>query len=442
MEKLERIGRYTVLCRLGRGGMGEVYQARAPDGSTVAVKLLRAAETARPDELERFAREGSILNGLRHPSLVCALSGIELDAGQAFYAMEYVAGRDLAKLLREHPDGLDPARAVAIALEVLEALAYAHGEGVVHRDVKPSNILLEEGGRARLADFGLARLAGLGSLTRTGTLLGTPEYMSPEQADGLEPDARSDIYALGIVLFEMLSGAAPFRAERPLAVLRMHHRSPVPPLPEGLPAGLEAAVRRALQKEPAARWSSARELADALRRIELPEEATPRAVSSSAETRPIPLGGGTTTVVGESGSETGSEAQATAGGVLEVDADPDGDQVRESESESSKIGHGHGSGSASEASSSSRVLLLLLLPLLAFFLWWAPWRAPAPSPEVPPPAADSLWVVSLRSGVADTGWLVSLEVARGELVLRREDGSEQRYGFDEMHGYRRLDEAP
>ncbi len=394
VERLERIGRYTILCRLGRGGMGEVYQARAADGSVVAVKLLRAAEAASEVDLERFAREGAILGRLQHPALVCALSGIEIEDGLAHYAMEYVAGRDLAKVLRDNPAGLEPKRALEIALEVLEGLQYAHEQGVLHRDVKPSNILIEESGRARLADFGLARLAGPGSLTRTGVLLGTPEYMSPEQADGQEPDRRSDLYSLGIVLYEMLTGRPPFSAERPLAVLRMHHRQPAPPLPAELPRGLPGIVAKALRKNPDDRWPTAAALAAALRCISVPIEP-PSVPTSSAETREL-------------------RPDSMAATETELPAAP--------------------------PVASRRGWALAVVALCALLALWATSGLWGTVSSAGPPADDGQWEVELLSGERATGSLELIDVRAGRLYLREPSGALRSFAFSNLRGYRRTDE--
>ncbi|MBL4847303.1 MAG: protein kinase [Planctomycetes bacterium] len=261
----ERLGPFVLLGRLGQGGMGAVFRARDErSGEVVALKVLKGAGQD-PSLLERFEREGRLLAGLDHPGIVGLRSGLEVSEGQAYYAMELVEGQDLRQVLRTR-GALSAEEAVGIAKEVLAALSYAHARGVIHRDVKPPNVLMNSAGRARLADFGLARALESSGLTRTGTVLGTPEYMAPEQAEGNPSEARTDLYAVGVLLFELVSGAPPFRAERPLAVLRAHCEAPVPPLraPHGLPAGLEGVVRRALAKAPADRWPSAEAMVDAL----------------------------------------------------------------------------------------------------------------------------------------------------------------------------------
>lgn len=283
----ERIGPYRILERLGKGGMGAVYRAQRGDGSSehVALKVLTDAH-ADPSLLERFRREGALLAVLEHPGIVGLRSEPATEGGLAYYAMELVDGQDLRQVLRER-GAFTPAEALRIAIEVLEALDYAHAHEVVHRDVKPPNVLLDASGRARLADFGLARALEASGLTQTGTVLGTPEYMAPEQANGEPSDARTDLYAVGILLYELVSGAPPFRAERPLAILRAHCEAPIPPLraPQGVPQGLEGILRRALAKAPDERWSSAGAMADALRSIEGAE-----LVSTSDETLALPVG--------------------------------------------------------------------------------------------------------------------------------------------------------
>ncbi len=271
--------------RLGAGGMGVVYKGTELDGGrTVAVKFLHDELAHSPDLVKRFKREIVAMRRLVHAHAV----GV-IDSGTSgnvpYLVMEFQSGRPLSKLLERA--SLPPARAVGIARQVLAALAAAHGVGVVHRDLKPDNILMMNGVAGdvvKILDFGLAKLAhGSGEatteLTRTGLVLGTPGYMAPEQAKGGATDERTDLYAVGVILYHMVTGRRPFVADSPLAVLRMHADDP--PLPPrkaapdaGISADLEAVILRALEKPPAARWASADEFAAAI-------EATPEGRASS-----------------------------------------------------------------------------------------------------------------------------------------------------------------
>jgi len=266
-------GKYPVLGILGHGGMGAVYRSVQPlVDREVAIKLVlpnKAADLGAAQE--RFLREGKAIAKLSHPAIVTLHDfGVERD-GTAYMVMELVRGRNLSRALRDGE--LDRVRVVELCLEVLEALVAAHREGMVHRDLKPENIMLldDASGRhtVKVLDFGLAKLttadsAG-GHLTRTGMVFGTPQFMAPEQATGEPVDARTDLYALGVVLFLGLTGRLPFPAEQPLAVLQAHATEPPPDLPKDVPAALRAVVRRALAKRREDRYDGATAMAGALR---------------------------------------------------------------------------------------------------------------------------------------------------------------------------------
>ncbi|MGH7645096.1 MAG: protein kinase domain-containing protein, partial [Gemmatimonadales bacterium] len=261
-------GRYTVERELGRGGMAVVYLAQdQKHHRRVAVKILRP-ELAAGLGPDRFLREIQIGAGLSHPHILPLFDSGEA-GGSLYYVMPYVEGESLRdRLVREGP--LPLADALRIADQVASALAYAHGRGVVHRDVKPENILLS-GGEAVVADFGIARAisaAGGDHLTQTGIAMGTPAYMSPEQALGSgEVDGRSDIYSLGCVLYEMLVGAPPFRGATAQAVLAGHFATPAPSVRgtrDAVPEAVERAIMAALAKDPADRFATAADLAAAL----------------------------------------------------------------------------------------------------------------------------------------------------------------------------------
>jgi eukaryotic-like serine/threonine-protein kinase len=258
-------GRYRILGRLGSGGMADVYAAEDTQlGRKVALKLLyrRFAEDA--EFVERFRREASSAAGLQHPNIVQVFDRGEWD-GTYYIAMECLEGRNLKQIVRDH-GALDPALAVDLVLQILKALRFAHRRGVVHRDIKPHNVIVDDEGRAKVTDFGIAR-AGASDMTETGSILGTAQYLSPEQAQGQPVDARADLYSIGIVLYELLTGTLPFDAESPVTIALKHvAEDPVPPaqLNPVVPLGVDAVVMRALRKEPAERYQDAESFIAAL----------------------------------------------------------------------------------------------------------------------------------------------------------------------------------
>ena len=280
-----RLGGFELTEEIGRGGAGVVYRAREVElGREVAVKLLPAL-AASPEQRERFRREARAVSRLDHPTIVRVLSFGE-EQGLCFYAMDWVRGHGLDAYLDarraakggavppplDTPDFGDDRVAAAFVREVALALHHAHGRGIVHRDVKPQNLLVDENGRARLVDFGLARDAALGRLTRTGELAGTPFYMSPEQARavGTGVDHRSDVYSLGAVLYEMLTLRPPSRGETLQAVLYsiVHERPrPVRSVNPAVPRALANVCATALGRRPQDRYSTAEEMADDLGRF-------------------------------------------------------------------------------------------------------------------------------------------------------------------------------
>ncbi len=259
-----RLGPYTLIARLGSGAMGRVYHARDRRGRAVAVKLLAPHLAAEPEALRRFAREVEVLTRLRDARIVRALSGLVQDNGESWFSMELVAGSDLGQVLLAGP--LEVGLAAGLVREAALGLAAAHAAGVIHRDVKPTNLLLPKTGGVKVADFGLAFACDLSRNTLTGTVLGTPHYMAPELAEGKDACPASDVYGLGCVLFEALTGFVPFSAPRPLLTLRWHcERAPrdVRELRPDCPTGLAALVARCLAKAPAERPDAA-DLAAAL----------------------------------------------------------------------------------------------------------------------------------------------------------------------------------
>ena len=262
--------RYEVLRRIARGGMAEVFLARdLLLDRPVALKVLFREFAVDPSFVERFLREAQSAANLSHPNIVGVYDSGE-SSGTYFIVMEYIEGRSLAQIIRD--DGpLSPDRAADVATDVASALGFAHRNGVVHRDVKPGNVLISPTGQVKVTDFGIARAVSTQeNLTQTGTVMGTATYFSPEQARGEPVDPRSDVYSLGIVLYEMLTGQPPFAGDSPVAVAYKHvQETPVPPrqLNPSLPGSLEAVTLKALAKNPANRYASADDLAADLRRF-------------------------------------------------------------------------------------------------------------------------------------------------------------------------------
>jgi eukaryotic-like serine/threonine-protein kinase len=258
-------GRYRIVRRLGAGGMAEVYCAEDSQlGRQVALKLLyrRFAEDA--EFVERFRREASAAAGLQHPNVVQVFDRGEWD-GTYYIAMEFIPGRTLKEVVRDH-GALEPALAADLTTQILRAARFAHRRGVVHRDLKPQNVLVDEEGRAKVADFGIAR-AGASDMTETGSVMGTAQYLSPEQAQGLPVDLRSDLYSIGVILYELLTGVVPFDAESPVTVaLKQVSEAPVPAIQRNpaIPPALDAVVMHALRKDPDARFQDADGFADAI----------------------------------------------------------------------------------------------------------------------------------------------------------------------------------
>lgn len=270
-------GRYDVLKKLGEGGMGTVYLAEQVSiGRKVALKLLQGNYAKNDEFITRFRREARLAASLNHRNIV-TVHDFDQDAdGTLFLAMEYVDGKKLTDLIRR--DGpLDIQRAVRLGAQIADGLDAAHRQGVIHRDIKPDNIMvigIDDAEEVKLMDFGIARLRDAGTmshLTQTGMIMGTPAYMAPEQAEGTEVSERTDIYALGIVLYEMLSGSVPFRASTPGAVLvKQMQETPLPlrNLRREVPAWIERVVMQALEKKPENRQRDMREVAQGLKRIE------------------------------------------------------------------------------------------------------------------------------------------------------------------------------
>jgi eukaryotic-like serine/threonine-protein kinase len=263
-------GRYQVIEELGHGGMGRVYKVFDTDiKEKIALKLLRPEIALDKETVERFSNELKLARKISHRN-VCRMFDLGKAEGTTFITMEFVPGEDLKKFIRKSGQ-LGAGRAVSIAKQVCEGLAEAHHLGVVHRDLKPQNIMVDEDGDARIMDFGIARsLRGKG-ITGAGVMIGTPEYMSPEQVEGKEADQRADIYSLGIILYEMLTGRVPFEGDTPFTI-GVKHKSELPRDPRELnnqiPPDLGRLVLKCLEKDKAKRYQSANELHADLERVE------------------------------------------------------------------------------------------------------------------------------------------------------------------------------
>jgi eukaryotic-like serine/threonine-protein kinase len=301
-------GRYQLGSLLGVGGMARVYLAtdRVLERQ-VAVKVLSPSDAQDPLFVERFRREARAAARLSHPNIVAVFDSGS-DADQPYLVMEYVPGQSLAQLLARQ-GRLAPRRAVELAIQVSAALAAAHAQGLVHRDIKPANVLVGPDGQVKVTDFGIVKASAATTLTGTGTVLGTAAYLSPEQAQGHPVDARSDLYGLGCVLYELLCGSPPFGsgADRSLVAVATRHvrEPPEPPSlrnPQVDPA-LDAVVLTALAKDPAQRYQSATDMQEALQGV----LAGDAAAAVATEPFPEPLGrpGTTPTAIGPAAGDDG-----------------------------------------------------------------------------------------------------------------------------------------
>ncbi len=264
--ELELPPRYHVERELGRGGMATVYLALDVEtGSQVALKVLHRALRQDVLVVSRFKREMTAARRIRHPGVIAIYDLVETPACLCL-VLEHHPGQDLKRLLRLRGK-LPVAEVMAVARQVLSALAAAHAEGIVHRDVKPHNVLIDERGIVKLADFGVARVDDVVGLTRQTTVVGTPEYMAPEMLSSPLADGRADLYGLGVTLYELVAGVLPYRAPTPMALFELHQRTPVPDVAAaepGVPPQLARVIRRAMAREPEDRFQTAEEMLRAL----------------------------------------------------------------------------------------------------------------------------------------------------------------------------------
>ncbi|MGH6838051.1 MAG: serine/threonine-protein kinase [Methylocella sp.] len=271
------IGQYRTTQRIATGGAGEVYAGiDTKVGREVAIKFLRPELASDPSYVDRFLAEAKSLGRLNHPN-VATLYELRQEDDHVCMIMELVRGRTVEQIIEDRHNGLGIRESLAIIAQVADGLSYAHEQGVIHRDVKPSNLMATDSGRVKIMDFGIARVRGSDRMTRAGSAVGTPLYMSPEQCRGLEGDERSDIYSLAIVLYELLAGVPPFKGASDFELTKAHLSRPPPPLiPRitGVEPLLESAIMTALSKRPEQRFPSMRSFSDAAGATALRGDAT------------------------------------------------------------------------------------------------------------------------------------------------------------------------
>ncbi len=317
------LGRYEVGRLLGAGGMAEVYEGHDRLlARRVAIKILLSQYAHDPAFLARFRREAQSAASLSHPNIVSVFdTGSEGDTW--FIVMEYVDGRTLKDIIRAE-GALYWARAAEVAADVAGALAVAHARGIVHRDVKPGNVMLTTEGKVKVMDFGIARATAVPSITQTSAVVGTAQYIAPEQAQGLEVDGRTDVYALGCCLYEMVTGQVPFSGPTPVAIAYRHVREePTPPraLNPDVPPPLERVCLKAMAKRPEDRYQTAAEMQRDLERVRVGEPVTVAGpLPSQQTTQAIGAAGygeAATSLLGAGGTVAGTRAARYAEGVPE-----------------------------------------------------------------------------------------------------------------------------
>jgi serine/threonine protein kinase len=427
-------GRYRIERVLGAGGMGIVYRGEHVHmHKPVAIKVLHKHMTAMTEIVARFEREAVAAGRIQHPHVAAATDFGKLDDGAFYLALEYVEGRSLGSLIAE--GALPVVRALLIARQIAEGLDAAHAAGIVHRDLKPENVqLVSRDGYddwVKILDFGIAKVhlgdsAGHQPLTQLGTVFGTPEYMSPEQAQGHTVDARSDLYGLGVMLFEMLSGKIPFDAADVVVLITRHVTQPPPPLPASIPGSVQRLVEDLLAKKPEDRVKSAAELVRRIERLlEDPGIAPPGSIPPGSSSRPPPSATASTAApprsrqLGAVLARTGDLTRSVARRVSHVSPE----LVR-----SVRIGPVMAPLGAWLLGAVGLVLAGVLIALL-LFKEDAP---PTAEPATPAPAAPAL--ASARPGVSE-------EERHKKLLARAEAGDEKAIAEVEALPEKRVEEA-
>ena len=284
----ESIGKYKILQIVGMGGMGVIYKAvQEPLNRVVALKVLPPQFCNNDEVARRFEIEAKAISLLQHQNIV-NIYEYGSEEGYRFFAMQYVDGENLSVAIH-HKKTMALSAVIDYAKQICRGLRYAHSQNVIHRDIKPSNILIDKEGVARLTDFGIAKIFSMDNITMTGITVGTPEYMSPEQAEGNQVDAQTDIYSLGVVMYEMLVKKPPFNANNPIAIAYKHvHEMPLPPSVKrrDTPKRLELIILKALKKKKNERYGSVAEMLEHLDSVDVDEVVDRPTVSVSRYVSP------------------------------------------------------------------------------------------------------------------------------------------------------------